>query len=180
LTIKPTAKSLPDTVSMLGSVILSFLSILFKTPDLETIMTKTSKLDWQQQPLTDNKSLISAKITDEQIHLIHQAVLQTVDKAVEIIATNIKDNSRYFLAQWQPQLAILSLVLSDDKKSEDSAISTQLEIAAFKTQDAQSQIELSEEIQHWIQNYLTTHTGFMQFSLVAVYTDSSRQNCQLL
>ena len=62
--------------------------------------------------------------------------------------------------------------LLDDKMNELANTSESLWDA--KTED------FSELVKGWIHNYLTTCSGFMKYSLIAIFHNESRENAKLL
>ncbi len=134
-------------------------------------------LDWKRQISTNNQcEIISATVENSQRELIHLAIKNTVDKAVSLLADNIKDNSRYFLCEWEPLINCLTIVVTDDSKTIDGNTAVKLTLSASPKNNE----ELTDDVRHWIHNYLTTHAGFMQFSLIAIFHSSSRNKTILL
>lgn len=140
-------------------------------------MTSSISLDWQEDSAENNQSsIISTTFDKNQRELTHLAIKKTVDKAISILGDNIIDNSRYFLCEWQPQTASLTIVVTDDTKKHDAKYKVKCTLTCVdKNTD-----ELSDDVRHWIHNYLTTHAGFMQFSLIAIFHSSSRNSTVLL
>lgn len=141
-------------------------------------------MEWSQTPLdsgSENASafVISATLNSNEKSMIHHAVKQTIDKAVSILTTNINDASRYFLCEWDNANASLTVVVTDDSKTDDAKGSVKCQFVSSNQLDKHS-AEFADDIRHWIHNYLTTHKGFMQYSLIAVFHNSSRKNTILL
>ena len=140
-------------------------------------MTDSIKLNWQMDSSTNNQSaIISAALENNQRELVHLAIKNTVDKAVSLLKDNIKDNSRYFLCEWEPLINCLTIVVTDDSKTVDGYTAVKLTLSA-SPKDSE---ELTDDVRHWIHNYLTTHAGFMQFSLIAIFHSNSRNKTVLL
>lgn len=107
-----------------------------------------------------------------------------LDKAVSFLNANVKNESRYFLVEWNRPSSTLRLAVTNDAKLEDGADVVVLGFTALnaKIQTAgDSERELySEKMQFWVKEYLSICAGFMDYSLVAVFTDSTRDRVRML
>ena len=82
-------------------------------------------------------------------------------------------------------------MVTDDSKEKDSRhvvkciMSTlddkmnELASSSEDTWEAKTE-EFSELVKGWIHNYLTTCSGFMKYSLIAIFHNESRENTKLL
>ena len=160
------------------------------------------KLDWTESQPTP--SLLEAAVGSKIEHVIHLAyfkelgedklklaVINCIDKAIELLPQNIGDDSRYLLFEWDVVHSTLTIVMTDDSKEKDSrhitkcimsALDEKMNELASTSEKAweNKREELSESVKYWIHNYLTTSSGFMRYSLVAVFHNESRKNTQLL
>ncbi len=109
-----------------------------------------------------------------------ESIIETAHKAAQLLEDNIEDDSLYLMFSWQPELATLSAVVTDDKKVNDA----QHIVRCFfpeVTPDCFSEADtLSEYISYWIRDYLTTSSEYMRFSLVSIFTDSTREHTSML
>ena len=161
-----------------------------------------NKLNWVEHEPTINpfEAVVGIK-TEHVVHLalfkelgesnLKLAVIDCINKAVELLPKNINDNSRYFLFEWDIVYSTLTVVTTDDSKESDSRhivkcimstldermnnlASTSEEKWEVKTE------EFSQLVRGWIHNYLTTCNGFMKYSLIAIFHNESRKNTKLL
>ena len=160
------------------------------------------KLDWVENEPTLNPFEAAVGINIE--HVVHlaffkelgetelkSAIIDCIDKAVELLPQNIGDDSRYFLFEWDLVYSTLTVVVTDDSKENDSRhvvkciMSTldekmsELASTSERTWEAKTK-EFSELVKGWIHNYLTTCSGFMKYSLIAIFHNESRENAKLL
>lgn len=106
---------------------------------------------------------------------LQQAIIETVEAFTVEMPVYVEDASRYLLFQWDEAAQQLLLTLTDDGKSKDSALLMQLKVNGL-TIDA----EVLEDIKYWIRDTLTTSAIFMQFSLIAIFTESTRDRADLI
>jgi hypothetical protein len=105
-------------------------------------------------------------------------ISQCIDKATSLLADNLTDESRYLMFEWQKENHELTLLVTDDAKAKDSIHIVKCQITGLTNQIRRS--ELSQQLKETIHNYLTTCSGFMQYSLIAVFHDSSRDSTTLI
>ena len=105
---------------------------------------------------------------------IQQAVDTCIEKACELLESNIQDDSRYLLFGWGADTSTLTIVVTDDDKVKDARDVMQCQfVTGGKPLDP-------EDIQFWIKDYLTTCAPFLRYSLIAAFHRESRANCTLL
>ena len=148
-------------------------------------------LDWNETQ-ADNGSVISfAECTLTEDGHVYGALAQAIEKAVELLNDNVKDDSRYFLFEWDAVEAVLTIVVTDDDKKSDSPKVVKLALSGLAKpletlkDDAVSEwaataAECSDNIKYFIRDYLTTSSGFHQYSLIAIFHNESRDNTELL
>src|SRR5690554_1661401 len=107
-----------------------------------------------------------------------------LDKAVSFLNANVKNESRYFLVEWNRPSSTLRLAVTDDAKLEDGADVVVLGFTALNAKiqtagDLEREL-YSEKMQFWVKEYLSICAGFMDYSLVAVFTDSTRDRVRML
>jgi len=107
-----------------------------------------------------------------------------LEKAVALLNANVKNESRYFMVEWHLPSSTLRLAVTNDTKSEDGADVVTLRFTALNEQlqaAGESERELhSEKVQFWVKDFLSTCAGFMDYSLVAVFTDGVRDRVRML
>lgn len=157
-----------------------------------------TNLEWKTNTLNSasgsteantEKVEFSTTLNDSSDSAIEAAIETSIEKAVSILSDNILDNSRYFLFEWDIKNSALNIVVTDDTKKQDSKLSvrchmsalqdkiTTLETPALKKESTQANSDL---VKYFVKDYLTTCGAFMQFSLVAVFHNSSREKTELL
>jgi hypothetical protein len=131
----------------------------------------------------------SVTLNDHSVEMVESATQACIDKAVSLLSENIVDNSRYFLLEWNISKSELTIVVTDDTKNNDSKYSVKChmtglrdEISKIESEAAKNEREqeLSDVIKYFTKDYLTTCSGFMTFSLVAVFHNKTRARVELL
>jgi hypothetical protein len=151
--------------------------------------TDWTDLHWASSP---NEEAIDAYGNQTQGHIyffdctatdekeIRNTVNQTIDKMVGLLRSNVWDSSRYCLFEWDKKTKTLDIVVTDDDKKVNSPDIVRCHISAFDDSPDQDTGAEIENLQYWIQNYLTTCTDFFNFSLIAVFHSESRNKTTLL
>jgi len=122
---------------------------------------------------------------------VRSAVGECIDKAVEVLASNLRDDSMYFMCEWNAQRSSLTIVVTDEFKTNDSACvvtcrmsmwSNQMQALRSDSVDIQGvALETCEStVKYWAADYLTTCSAFLQYSLIAVFYSGSRTRTALL
>ena len=117
-----------------------------------------------------------------------QAVDDTIEKAVKLLTENIKDDSRYFLFEWDVAELELSIVITDDEKKNDSEqvvrcafVQMLAELKVLTVDEVEPTIqEFNESVKFWIKDYLSSCGPFMRYSLIAIFQDENRDTAELL
>ena len=159
------------------------------------------KLDWKENSHVNPHEAIAGDDTEcivvfseccENANaLIRSAIGSCIDKSVELLETNIKDDSMYLLFEWDAIHSILTIVVTNESKECDSsyvvkcgfpALDKEMNLLQEKsTDDWESKVnDFSSTVMYWITDYLTTCPGFLNYSLVAAFHSKSRGACKLL
>jgi hypothetical protein len=156
------------------------------------------KLTWKENKLASRPSdtelsqeriEYSATLNERSDHLVEAAIQACIEKSVSFLSENIVDDSRYFLLEWDIALSALTIVVTDDTKTNDSKYSVKCHMSALgdeisktvpETKKHDKEQELSDFIKYFVKDYLTTCSAFMQFSLVAVFHNKTRERVELL
>lgn len=142
------------------------------------------KLDWA---IHEKSSRTGAAQGSDREHVIYHSILDgaseqeiqlaidiSIEKACDLLESNIQDDSRYLLFGWDADTSTLTIVVTDDEKQRDSRDVVQCQfVATDKPLDP-------EDIQFWIKDYLTTCAQFLRYSLIAAFHRESRASCTLL
>jgi len=121
--------------------------------------------------------------------LVAEAVQVCIEKAVSFLPDNVADESRYFLFEWDIEQSTLTIVVTDDTKKSDAKFVVKCSMSALKEEInsiepglaiKEKKLEYSDFIKYEIKDYLTTCSSFMQFSLVAVFHNKTRDKVELL
>lgn len=160
----------------------------------------TIKLDWKENKLTSQPNDAAVDSKNERIEyiatfdersciLLESAVQECIEKAVSFLPDNVADESRYFLFEWDITHSALSIVVTDDTKKNDakfvvkcfmSALKEELNSIESDLEKKEKEAEYSDFIKYEIKDHLTTCSSFMQFSLVAVFHNKTRDRLELL
>lgn len=120
---------------------------------------------------------------------VKQDIDECIAKAIELLDENVKDQSMYLLFEWDIENSKLTAVVTDESKKNDSSQVVECQftsindrLQAFKA-SSDSDVAVEDcvgKIRYWIRDNLTTNVDFFQFSLIAAFHSSSRQECVLL
>ncbi|WP_269620313.1 hypothetical protein [Zhongshania sp. BJYM1] len=148
-------------------------------------------VNWQPDTGTGTETRISAEYCYVAASLakaesdFDPLIVACVDKAVSQLADNINDESRYLIFEFGDG-DILKIVVSDDSKTQDSAHSVVCDMSAMRQCLAESthwkfkDESFAEIVKHGIRDYLTTCSGFMRYSLVAIFCETDRTKTELI
>ncbi|VUD69059.1 hypothetical protein TDB9533_04423 [Thalassocella blandensis] len=128
------------------------------------------------------------EINDDPVKL---AISECIDKSVELLYKNITDTSLYYLCEWDVVYSMLTIVVTDEPKENDSQYVVKCCFNALdvKFQEIQSSSEdnweatvsqYADNLRSWIKDYLTTCPGFMNYSLVAAFHSEDRSASKIL
>ena len=136
-------------------------------------MVLTMYFEWTEtnEDGQKNYALTAEGSDDETIKLV---IAATIEKAVEFLHININDDSLFFLCEWHEEKNLLRIVVSDQQKQQDSEYCVQCQFENLP------QANNAERFKLLIRDYLTTCSGFMHYSLVAMFHTGDRNACELL
>ena len=143
------------------------------------------KLDWKESNQTDCVTTFD----DHSEKNIDLAIQECIEKAVSFFPEHITDDSRYLIFEWNIETSALTIKATDDSKTNDANFTVQCYFSALNdamntttSEPAKKEISIehSDFIKYAIKDYLTTCGTFMQYSLVAVYTNNTRDKVELL
>jgi hypothetical protein len=117
-----------------------------------------------------------AGVPDDQVQL---AINSSIDKMAQLLDSNINDDSMYLMFEWDIASSLLSIVVTDETKSHDSANVVQCCFTKID-ETLNSEDELAEDVEFWVRDYLTTCTVFLNYSLIAAFHCGSRAASKLL
>lgn len=122
--------------------------------------------------------------------LTSTAIECVIDKAVSLLDQNIRDESMYFLFEWDSVCSMLTVVVTDKNKEKDSPHVVKCSFAAFNVKinnlgvsdkERENNVnEYSASVKFWIKDYLSICTRFFGYSLIAIFHNESRETTQLL
>lgn len=108
-----------------------------------------------------------------------------VNKAVDELHSNILDNSLYLLFEFDKNL-VLNIVVTDESKQQESPYRVVCDMALLQPYLLESTHwkfkgeEFADVVKHELRDYLSTCSGFMRYSLVAVFSEGDRTKTELL
>ncbi|WP_226647457.1 hypothetical protein [Microbulbifer variabilis] len=122
---------------------------------------------------------------------IYQDLAESLELAISKLNQNVNETSRFFLIHWEPLTSTLTLSVTDDQRENDSRVvvrclftvlEKQIQESRYESDSKQqtAQVEFSEDLHFWCKEFLSTDQGFSQFSLIALFTDSTRDRAVIL
>ena len=135
-----------------------------------------NELVWQvTQQAPSINTLVSTRIDESDYSELEQAIEAVVTKATRYFHDNVRDESRYLLITIDNQTHTMSLVVTDDSKTHDSPIIVNAQFTQIAS-DIDFELLLRETLAEAI---MMSHE-FMNYSLLAAYTTTNRQQTRLL
>ena len=145
-------------------------------------------LVWNDAP-SDNGGLTRfADCSEMGSAAIYEALGQAVETAVKFLPDNMKDESRFFMFEWDATCFILTIVVTDDDKKLDSPKVVKLSLSGLAqalqgdgvSEWAATPEECIDNIKYFLRDFLTTSTAYHKFSLIAVFHSDSRGDTDLV
>ncbi|MCG8673720.1 MAG: hypothetical protein MI867_30360 [Pseudomonadales bacterium] len=128
-------------------------------------------LQWTQE-----NQQYSASFSDASEESMASVIDQTMEKAIQLLPSSVKDESRYLLLVWHPSNNILKVVVTNDSKSEDSAEQVHLRFSG----NIDDEEAFMADLKFYSKDYLTTCGEFLNYSLIAAFCVDTRDKAQLL
>jgi len=158
------------------------------------------EIDWKEtksptaplESVGDNKNEhieCIAIFNEHSENLVDMAIQVCIEKAVSFLPDYVTDESRYLLFEWNIETSTLTIVVTDDTKKHDakfvvkccmSALNEAVNRIDSELAKKEKALEYSDLVKYSIKDYLTTCAAFMQFSLVAVFHNTTRAKIELL
>ena len=129
-----------------------------------------------------NTTIHSTSELDVQESKICKTIEACADKAIDLLKTNIQDDSLYVLFEWNEELAQLKIVVTDAAKKNDAqeSVCCTFPNLALGLINQEQRAACTDTIKFWLHDYLTTCTAFFSYSLVAIFHSNTRNNNELL
>jgi len=139
-------------------------------------------LQWKSiESPTDNTvvhSAVCAAVNGDDLKL---AMEQCLDQALAHLDENVTEDSLYFLCEWQFQQKTLTVSVTNEHKNNDSKHKVNCVFDALSESElANDEQEFSENVRFWLKDYMSLSDAFLQFSIIALYTDAGRTQTRLL
>lgn len=119
-------------------------------------------------------ALVAAVMDSAEESRLQLAVDQAIEYAVQLMTKNVRDESRYFICEWDIQEKVLNVVVTDENKSNESPVSLELKLPGIEQENS------TELIKFWITDYLSTCSDFLRFSVIALFHTGDRNRGTLL
>jgi hypothetical protein len=124
----------------------------------------------------ENDTLHTAAFSDPSEASMASVIDNTMEKAIALLHDNAKNESRYLLLEWSTSEKVLSVVVTDDAKAQDSDHVIKLSFTGnFDDAD-----EFIADLKFYSKDFLTTCDDFMNYSLIAAFCIDGRDRAQLL
>ena len=133
-------------------------------------------LEWNVNN-TDSPRYLHQAICNEANEAAIKGVINgSIERAIDCLHENIQDDSLYFLVEWDEATSSLTIIVTDDSKQKESPHKV---VSNFEHVIKDSNVDI-DKIQYWVRDFLTTSTGFIRFSLVAIFSRGDRNNTLLM
>ena len=135
-------------------------------------------LNWvESRNETGELVLVSADTDTTSEAELQLAVDAAVEYAVQLMPQNVRDESRYFICEWNTQVLRLNIVVTDESKMVESPLVLELSLPGMANMDTGA---VSELVKFWITDYLSTCSAFLRFSVIALFHTGDRTRGTLL
>jgi hypothetical protein len=141
---------------------------------------KNMPLEWNVNNTDSPRYLHQAVCNEANEAAIKDVIDGSIERAIDCLHENIQDDSLYFLVEWNDAESSLTIIVTDDSKQKESPhkiVSDFSQVMSGAMKDSNVDIE---KIQYWVRDFLTTSTGFIRFSLVAIFSRGDRNNTLLM
>ena len=133
-------------------------------------------LEWNVNNTNTQHSLHQTTCKESTEAAIKTTIDGSIERAIDCLHENIQDESLYFLVEWNDTESSLTIIVTDDSKQKESPHKI---VSDFRQAIPNSDVDI-EKIQYWVRDFLTTSTGFIRFSLVAIFSRGDRNNTVLM
>ena len=141
-------------------------------------------LEWNVNNTDSPRYLHQTVCNEPNEAAIKEVVDGSIERAIDCLHENIQDDSLYFLVEWNDAESSLTIIVTDDSKQKESPhkiVSDFSNVMGQVMSGAMKDINVDiEKIQYWVRDFLTTSTGFIRFSLVAIFSRGDRSNTILM
>lgn len=141
-------------------------------------------LSWnelQSETEAGEKIAIAAVCGSDSPQEQRMAVNEMVDKTVELLPLEVRDESMYLVFTWDAAAGQLSAAVAGEGKLIHGEREVSCQFAALAgSADADVDGELFETIRFWVRDYLTTCNEYMRFSLIAILHSGDVRRAVLL
>lgn|GEM_PF-486265 len=139
----------------------------------------------------DGKTLYHMEVESTSDVLIKRYIEVAIEQAITLLHENIVDQSVFFMCGWHPQTSTLRIAVTDDTKKNESPHCVQVIFSGLQREwqniatesldrYQERQEHYTDQVRYWLRDYLTTSNGFMRYSLVSAFYDSTPQASSLL
>ncbi len=132
-------------------------------------------LTWQQSstnnPDSPDVTCFFAETDATEDTTIKLAIEDLLGKAISLLDNNINDDSLYFLVQWGEPQCLMSVIVTDETKTQDSSQIASCHFSGLANQSNNNREELSVKIRFWLKDFLSTSGAFVRYSLIAIYCE---------
>jgi hypothetical protein len=141
----------------------------------------TIMLNWTTT-VTPNTRIHSISELGIEESTLRKTIEACTDKSIDLLKTNIQDDSLYLLFEWNEESTTLNIAVTDATKQNDAPalVSCTFPHLALALVNEEQKAANTESIKFWLHDYLTTCAAFFSYSLVAIFHSSTRNNTELL
>lgn len=134
-------------------------------------------LNWiTETPSADNIQHFTV-CADSAERDVQAAVDACAEYAFALLDENIADDSMYCLFIWDSEKVALTIVVTDESKTQDGKHQVTMSFSAFP--DIEDE-DPADTVKYWITDYLTTCPSFLAFSLLAGFVRGERDRVELM
>ncbi|MFC3149759.1 hypothetical protein ACFOEK_01825 [Litoribrevibacter euphylliae] len=134
-------------------------------------------MNWTIDQLENEQQQHTLVIQDEGFDAFKSAVVQCADKAFSMFNDTVLDSSMFCLFEWKAEEASLTIVVTDETKTQEGKHRVTVVLPAFRGELSE---DFLEDLQAFIRDYLTTCLPFLQYSLIAAFSLDDRSRIKML
>ena len=135
-------------------------------------------LDWRETKSDDSgQTLLSASSSCSSESGLQASIDCALQRAIELMAVNVRDESRYFICEWNAEKNLLSIVVTDESKRVESPVTLELLLTGIAEMHQEKRLDL---LKFWMTDYLSSSSDFLRFSVIAIFHTGDRSRGTLL
>lgn len=134
-------------------------------------------MNWNIETISADNIQHTSTCIETTEQSVQAALNACADYAFSLFNENIDDSARYCLFIWEVEEQQLTIVVTDENKSQDGKHKVKMTFSAIPSGEGE---DSADAIKYWLTDYLTTCPAFLSFSLLAGFVRGGRERVELM